>query len=635
MNRIIRGMTKNQEVRAFVAETKDLVNRVTSMHKTTPVASAALGRTLTAGAMMGAMLKGEKDDLTISIKGDGPIGGVMVTANGLGEVRGYVTDPLVDIPRKTNGKLDVSAAIGQGKLTVIRDFGMKEPYVGQIDLVSGEIADDLTYYFASSEQTNSVVALGVLVDKDYSIKQSGGFIIQLLPGATEETISTLEKNIRGLHSVTASERAMVRKMIVDSVVYWASEYHIDGFRFDLMGLHDIETMTAVRQALDEVDSSIIVFGEGWTGGACPLPENKRLVKENTFMVEGVGAFSDDLRDGIKGHVFENETPGFVNGHLEMEESVKFGVVGSTAHSQVEYDAVNYSDFPWANTPAESVNYAEAHDNLTLWDKIAITNPDDSIEDRTYMDKMSAAIFMTSQGVPFIHAGMEFLRTKDGDHNSYKSPDEVNMLNWQHKADHLDVFEYYKGLIQLRQAHPAFRMMDASMIDENLKFYGGDESYGHLQTDLDQMVAYIINNNANGDESGAILVAFNAASDEQELLIPEGNWTKVVNREIVDLNGIEIVNETLNLAPYESVVLLLDQPADLSKSLLRVSSENEEVDNIQEEEEEEEVEEQALNMDKDEPDEKAEPSNPALPIGIGLVALAGAIGAFVYSKKKSK
>ncbi len=219
MNRILRAITENGEVRAFVAETRDLVNTITSMHKTSPVASAALGRTLTAGAMMGAMLKGDKDILTISIKGDGPLGGIMVTANGLGHVRGYVTEPFVDIPTKPNGKLDVSGAIGQGKLTVIRDLGLKEPYVGQIDLVSGEIADDLTYYFASSEQTNSVVALGVLVDRDYTIKQSGGFIVQLLPGVTEETISQLESNIHGITSVTSMfEDGMKAEDILEKVL---------------------------------------------------------------------------------------------------------------------------------------------------------------------------------------------------------------------------------------------------------------------------------------------------------------------------------------------------------------------------------------------------------------------------------
>lgn len=203
MDRILRATSKNNEVRAFVAETRELVNEGCRMHKTTPVASAALGRLLTAGAMMGITLKGNKDLLTLNIKGDGPLGGVLVTTNPKGEVKGYVQNPLVDIPTKENGKLDVSGAIGKGSLTVIRDLGLKEPYVGQIQLVSGEIADDLTYYFASSEQVPSVVALGVLVDTDYTIKQSGGFILQLLPGAKEETIAQIEDNIHNLPSVTA------------------------------------------------------------------------------------------------------------------------------------------------------------------------------------------------------------------------------------------------------------------------------------------------------------------------------------------------------------------------------------------------------------------------------------------------
>jgi molecular chaperone Hsp33 len=203
MNRIIRATSKNQEVRAFVADTRELVNTAVSMHQTSPVASAALGRLLTAGVIMGLNLKGEKDMLTISIKGKGPLGGVLVTADSFGHVKGYVNNPDVDIATKENGKLDVSGAIGKGSLTVIRDFGLKEPYVGQIELVSGEIADDLTYYFASSEQTPSVVALGVLVDVDYTIKQSGGFLIQLLPGAKEETISRIEENIHNIQSVTS------------------------------------------------------------------------------------------------------------------------------------------------------------------------------------------------------------------------------------------------------------------------------------------------------------------------------------------------------------------------------------------------------------------------------------------------
>lgn len=202
MNRIIRANSENQEVRAFVAETKELVNTAVSKHGTWPVASAALGRLLTAGAMMGVTLKGEKDLITLTVSGDGPIEKITVTVDGSGHVKGYVNNPAIDIPTKSNGKLDVSGAVGQGMLTVIRDYGLKEPYIGQIELISGEIAEDLTYYFASSEQTPSVVALGVLVDKDYTIKQSGGFMIQLMPGASEETISKIEDNIRCVDSVT-------------------------------------------------------------------------------------------------------------------------------------------------------------------------------------------------------------------------------------------------------------------------------------------------------------------------------------------------------------------------------------------------------------------------------------------------
>jgi len=203
MNSILRATTENQEVRAFVAQTRDLVNEAARRHYTTPVASAALGRLLTSGAMLGVTLKGEDDLITLTIKGDGPIDSIVVTVDGAGHVKGYVNNPFVEIPTKENGKLDVSGAVGAGMLTLIRDYGLKEPYIGQCELVSGEIAEDLTYYFASSEQTPSVVALGVLVDKDYTIKQSGGFIIQLMPGATDETISIIEKNIREIESVTA------------------------------------------------------------------------------------------------------------------------------------------------------------------------------------------------------------------------------------------------------------------------------------------------------------------------------------------------------------------------------------------------------------------------------------------------
>ena len=200
---ILRAVAGNAEVRIFVADTKELVQESFEKHHTSPVATAALGRLLTAGAMMGAMQKGEKDLLTLKIKGDGPIGSITVTADALSREKGYVGNPSVDIPLKKNGKLDVSGAIGIGDLTVIKDLGLKEPYIGRTELQTGEIAEDLTYYFTLSEQTPSSVGLGVLVDRDYSVRQAGGFIIQLMPAATEDTISRLEKNLSGITSVTS------------------------------------------------------------------------------------------------------------------------------------------------------------------------------------------------------------------------------------------------------------------------------------------------------------------------------------------------------------------------------------------------------------------------------------------------
>lgn len=199
---IIRGNEKNGKIRFFAAVTTSLVNDAQNIHKTSPVVSAAFGRTLTATAMMGTMLKGEKETISIQLRGDGPLEGVVAVGNSKGEVRGYVLNNLVDLPLKPNGKLDVGGAIGNGHLTVVRDLGLREPYVGRVELQTGEVADDLTYYFASSEQVPSVVALGVLVDRDYSIRAAGGYIIQLMPDATEEDIVKIENNISDIPSVT-------------------------------------------------------------------------------------------------------------------------------------------------------------------------------------------------------------------------------------------------------------------------------------------------------------------------------------------------------------------------------------------------------------------------------------------------
>ena len=200
---IIRATAAEGQIRAFAATTRDLVEYARSAHNTSPVATAALGRLLTAGAMMGIMMKGEKDLLTLKIEGDGPIGGLTVTADSRGNVKGYAFHPEVMLPPNAKGKLDVGGALGIGVLSVIKDIGLKDPYVGQTILVTSEIAEDLTYYFATSEQTPSSVSLGVLMERDNTVKQAGGFILQMMPGASEEVISALEKRLGEITSITA------------------------------------------------------------------------------------------------------------------------------------------------------------------------------------------------------------------------------------------------------------------------------------------------------------------------------------------------------------------------------------------------------------------------------------------------
>ena len=200
---MIRATAADGQIRAFAATTRDMVENAKNAHNTSPVATAALGRLMTAAAMMGADLKGEKDLLTLKIEGSGPLGGLLVTANGHGDVKGYAFNPDVMLPPNAQGKLDVGGSLDLGVLSVIKDIGLKEPYVGQTQLVTGEIAEDLTYYFATSEQVPSSVALGVLMNKDNTVRQAGGFIIQLLPGASDEIIDKLEAKLSGISSITA------------------------------------------------------------------------------------------------------------------------------------------------------------------------------------------------------------------------------------------------------------------------------------------------------------------------------------------------------------------------------------------------------------------------------------------------
>lgn len=335
-------------------------------------------------------------------------------------------------------------------------------------------------------------------------------------------------NASGCGNETASERAMMRKYIVESVVYWAEEYHVDGFRFDLMGIHDTETMMAVRAALDEVDPSIIIYGEGWTGGEAAIESSLQATKNHTYQMDRVGAFSDDIRDGIKGNVFDAYDTGFVSGKDGLEEVIKYGVVGATENEQINIEAIEKSNNFWSGQPGQCISYVSCHDNLTLWDKLATSNAADSEEDRIKMNKLASAIVFTSQGVPFIQAGEEMLRSKPSassatgfDENSYCSPDSTNSLKWDNKGNVLDVYDYYKGLIAFRKAHGALRMTTAEDIQNNLTFVDGLDA---------NVVAYTIANSPNGEIAEDLFVIYNGNATPTEVTLPEGKWDIYVNGE---------------------------------------------------------------------------------------------------------
>ena len=326
---------------------------------------------------------------------------------------------------------------------------------------------------------------------------------------------------------TASEREMVRNYIVNSVLYWANEYHFDGFRFDLMGIHDIETMKAVRAELDKIDPTIFIYGEGWAAQAPVIPGEQCAMKANAYKMPGVAVFSDDLRDGVKGHFSQATGRGFATGAQECEESVKFGIVGAIQHPQINYELVNYSKAPYTNHPTQVINYVSCHDDMCLTDKLRASMPDADEKALQRYARLAQTIVFTSQGVPFMFTGEEIFRDKKGVHNSYCSPDEINAIDWSLKHSNREQFDYYRNLIQLRKSHPAFRLATAEEVCKHLQF---------IENTPEQVVAYTLNDNAGGDEWNQIVVAFNGSDQSAEIEIPEGNWMIIANDGSIDLTG---------------------------------------------------------------------------------------------------
>ena len=347
---------------------------------------------------------------------------------------------------------------------------------------------------------------------------------------------------------TASDRRQMHDFIVNSVKYWAQEYHIDGFRFDLMAIHDTETMNDVAAELKKINPSIFVYGEGWTASDSPLPVERRALKENVSKMKDVAVFSDDIRDAIKGHYSKASDRGFASGKPGLEETVKIGIVASTAHPQVDYSKGANSKFAYASSPEMIVNYVSCHDDLCLTDKLRESMPEAPDSLRQRVARLAQTIVFTSQGTPFMFAGEEIFRDKKGVHNSYNSPDSINAIDWDLKHLNRGQFDYYRELIKLRKEHPAFRMTTAEQVAKHLKFDNVKEP---------NLISYSLIDYANGDAWKEIKVIFNGSDEAREVKIPRGKWIVIADDGKISASGLgESKGGKVTAAPRSALILAL-------------------------------------------------------------------------------
>lgn len=351
----------------------------------------------------------------------------------------------------------------------------------------------------------------------------------------------------GCGNETASDRRQMGDFIVNSVKYWTEEYHIDGFRFDLMAIHDTETMNRVAETVREINPYAVIYGEGWSAGDSRLPVERRALKENVAKMKGIAVFSDDIRDAVKGHYSREEDRGFASGKPGLEETVKIGIVASTAHPQVDYSKGNNFKFAYATSPEQIMNYVSCHDDLCLTDKMRKSMPDATDSVRMRVARLAQTIVFTSQGTPFMFAGEEIFRDKKGVHNSFKSPDEVNAIDWSLKRKNREQFDYYRNLIDLRRSHPAFRMTNADDIAKHIVF---------AEMKTPNLISYAIKDNANGDEWKEIRVVFNGSEKPQTVKVPKGEWTVVAADGKLDKNGLGTMKGgDVEAAPQAALILV--------------------------------------------------------------------------------
>ena len=346
----------------------------------------------------------------------------------------------------------------------------------------------------------------------------------------------------GCGNETASEKPMMRKYMVESLEYWVKEYHIDGFRFDLMAIHDIETMNLIRERLEALNPDILLYGEGWAASAPLYDESKLAFKRYTYQMPGIAAFSDDIRNALRG-TLDLSQGGFIHGVEGNKEALKFGIVGG-----VEHPEVNHSEAAWCAEPRQHISYVTCHDDHNLRDRLEHLSPDASEEERIKMAKLAHFGVFTSQGVPFIFCGEEMYRSKRGEKNTYNMPDEYNAIDWALKSQYGDLVEYCKGLIAMRKEHPAFSLGTAEVVREHLKF---------IECDNEAAVGFVLDNLEGIDSAKRIVVLMNGSREGVEFDIPTGTYKWISDGEFVHAKGMGVFNcdsGKLSVAPISGVIL---------------------------------------------------------------------------------
>ena len=344
----------------------------------------------------------------------------------------------------------------------------------------------------------------------------------------------------GCGNETASEKPMMRKYIVESLEYWVKEYHIDGFRFDLMAIHDIETMNLVRERLTALNPDILLYGEGWAASNPLYDEQKLAFKRYTYQMPGVGAFSDDIRNALRG-TLDLSQGGFIHGVAGNKEALKFGIAGGVEHAEVKH-----SEKAWCAAPSQHISYVSCHDDHNLRDRLEHISPKASEQEVKQMVKLAQFGVFTSQGIPFFFCGEEMFRTKLGEKNTYNMPDKYNAIDWSLKSKHGDLVEYYKGLIALRKAHPAFALATAEDVREHLSF---------IEHENEAAVGFVLSGLEGIDSAKRIVVLMNGSREKVEFAIPEGNYKFICDGNVWTLGGgADAPSSSIEVAPITGIII---------------------------------------------------------------------------------